>query len=326
MDIFEMNSVQREKLLNSHPIVTKEFVIVTPVIERAYSLIRERVWMRSTGTFLHATQRMGKSVCAQTVEKLLKEENPQIAIMSFSAIKRENRATALFIEMLRSENLDVPKYPRFDALENKLMTHILTQCLQKKGLQFVLLIDEMQNLSEADYYLLLAIHNRLEKQNIKMTTIGFAQPEILEVRTALLATRSLHLIARFLSEPIPFDGCSTEQDLSFILKAYDEVEFYPLDSDISFTRFFLPEAFDNGLRLTTYASKIWKALKNARIGSENFAIPMQHLTSTVAYLLLAARSTDSKIYKFDQKIIEDSVDRSALKYFSGLLSSFDQIH
>lgn len=323
MDIFEINLEEREKLINSHPIVTKEFVIVTPVINRAYSLIRERVWMRSTGTFLHASQRMGKSVCAKTVEDAIKQENPQIAVMSFSAVKRENRAKTLFIEMLRSLNLDVPKYPRFEVIENKLMTHILTQCLQKKGQQFVLLIDEMQNLCEADYNMLLAIHNRLDNKNIKMTTIGFAQPEILEIRTALLATRSLHLIARFLSEPIPFDGCSTKEDLSFILEAYDEKEFYPLDSHYSFTRFFLPEAFDNGFRLNTYNNAIWKELINARAGPDNISIPMQHLTSTIAYLLLEARKNDSKTYKLNKKIIAESVDRSALKYFSGLLSTFD---
>lgn len=322
MDIFVLSHVEREKLINHHPIVTRDFVIVTPVIEQAYSLIRERVWMRSTGTFLHASQRVGKSICAQTVEALLKEEYPNIAVMSFSATRREGRGTAMFIEMLRAEGQHMPKVPRFDWLENNLMTYILTQCLEKNSSQFVLIIDEMQNLEEKDFYLLLAIHNRLEKQKIKMTTIGFAQPEILELRTALLANKSYHLIARFLSEPIPFSGCSTSEDLHAILHAYDEEKHYPEDSDISFTEFFLPIAFESGFRLSNCSNQIWKELKKAAAELESRAIPMQHLTSTVAYLLLAARSLDDKNFKLKNTAITVAVDRSTLKYFSGLLSTF----
>ncbi|MDP2102589.1 MAG: ATP-binding protein [Methylotenera sp.] len=323
MDIFVLSHPEREKLINEHPIVTRDFVIVTPVIEQAYSLIRERVWMRSTGTFLHASQRVGKSICAQTVEALLKKEYQNIAVMSFSATRREGRKAAMFIEMLRAECLHVPNTPRFERIENTLMTHILTQCLQKNSSQFVLIIDEMQNLEEKDFYLLLAIHNRLEKQKIKMTTIGFSQPEILELRTALLANKSYHLIARFLSEPIPFSGCSTSEDLHAILQAYDEEQYYPEDSGISFTEFFLPIAFEGGFRLSNHSNQIWKELKKAASGLESQAMPMQHLTSTVAYLLLAARNLDDKNFKFKNAAIIEAVERSTLKYFSGLLSTFN---
>lgn len=50
---------------------------------------------------------------------------------------------------------------------------------------------------------------------------------------------------------------------------------------------------------------------------------MQHLTSTVAYLLLAARGLDEKNFKLKSAAIADALDRSTLKYFSGLLGSFD---
>ena len=323
MDVFVLSLAEREKLINEHPIVTRDFVIVTPVIEQAYSLIRERVWMRSTGTFLHASQRVGKSTCAQTIETLLKEEFPNAAIMSFSATKRESRTTAMYIEMLRAEGQHVPNTPRFERLENTLMTYILTQCLEKNSTQFVLIIDEMHNLEEKDFYLLLAIHNRLDKQKIRMTTIGFAQPEILMVRTALLASKSHHLIARFLSEPIPFSGCSTSEDLHAILQAYDEEKHYPEDSGISFTEFFLPIAFEGGFRLSGYSNQIWKELKKAASELESRAIPMQHLTSTVAYLLLAARNLDDKQFKLKNAAITVAVERSTLKYFSGLLGTFD---
>lgn len=88
MDIFVLSIPEREKLINEHPIVTRDFVIVTPVIEQAYSLIRERVWMRSTGTFLHASQRVGKSICAQTVEALLKKEYSKYCGYEFFSHKK----------------------------------------------------------------------------------------------------------------------------------------------------------------------------------------------------------------------------------------------
>lgn len=66
------------------------------------------------------------------------------------------------------------------------------------------------------------------------------------------------IIARFLSEPLAFDGRTSVEELKEILKeilkTFDEGTEYPEGSGWSYTRFFLPQAFEQGFRLQTYAS------------------------------------------------------------------------
>ncbi|OIQ98568.1 hypothetical protein GALL_193930 [mine drainage metagenome] len=319
MNIHSLTNEQRLAIISEHPVVTKDYLIITPVITDVYSIIRERVLMRTTGTFMFASPRMGKSTCARAIRHLLQAEFPKIFIMSFVAEKRRIQEAALFTDILQADGLSVTRGERYPDIQRKLITHIQSRLAMVGGNQFVLMIDEMQNLGDAELEKLATIHNRLEEINIRMTTIGFGQPEILEVRSSLSFLNKTYLISRFLCEPIPFHGCATKEDLEIILEDYDHTKFYPTDSDLSFTRFFLIEAFDNGFRLRQYATPIWKALKKAAgVGTET--IPMEHLSRTVEYLLVLSQQHDNKDFQIDSKFITSAVNASNLSYFSGLIN------
>ncbi len=309
---------ERNRLFSEHPVITKEYLIITPVISNVYSLIRDRVWMRSTGTFMYATPRMGKTTCARAIKKLIEAEFPDILVISFTAESKRKQDSALFIDILQSENLLIVRLARYKDIQRQLITYIQSKLATRKGQQFVLMIDEMQKLCLDDLDMLATIHNRLESIGIRMTTLGFAQPEILSTRTALQATGQNFIIARFLSEPIPFDGCTTRGDLKVILEAYDNVQYFPIDSDYTFTRFFLPDAYSEGLRLSDYADDIWSALKHAAKQLMAESIPMEHLSRTIEYLLVDGSKYDSPKFKFDNNHIKNAVEASNLNYFSGL--------
>lgn len=315
MDIQHISSEQRKQLLKNHPVITKNYSIITPIILNAYALIRDRVYMRSTGTFLYATPRMGKTTCARVVKTSLESEFPLLFIMSFIAESHRKQDSGMLIDILASDKLDVPRSIRFKDLQLMLMRHIATKLSERDGNQFVLIIDEMQNLSELELSMLATIHNRLEPLGIKMTTIGFGQPEILTLRSALQATGKDFLIARFLSEPIHFDGCVSQNDLETILKAYD-VREYPEESGYTFTSFFLPAAYGNGFRLSSFAKPIWNALMKVTIDD---SVPMEHLTRTIEYLLVAGSKKDAKNYVLTPGIISTAVEGSNLQYFTGLM-------
>lgn len=317
MDISHIDNQQRKQLLKNHPIVTKEYLIITPVITNVYALIRDRVYMRTTGTFLYATPRMGKTTCARATKTLLEAEFPHIFIMSFIAETRKKQEAALLIDILESDRLAVPKSARFKDLQQQLLRHILSSLEMREGRQFVLMIDEMQNLGEVELEILATIHNRLEPLGVRMTTLGFGQPEILNLRSALQTVSKDFLIARFLSEPIPFDGCVSQDDLEKILHAYDEEQYYPEDSEYSFTRFFLPDAFGSGFRLSSYVKPIWSALRKA---SNTDSIPMEHLSRTIEFLLVAGQREDNNAFELTHERIKTAVQASNLQYFSGLMS------
>jgi len=320
MDILSFSKQELDMLLDKHPVVTKDYLIVTPVVTAVYELIRERVFMRFTGTFLYAAPRMGKTTCARATKKLLQLEFPDIYIMSFIAETYKKNSSALYVDILSASNYAVPNLARFKSTQMHLMRHIISSLEMKDRKQFVLIIDEMQNLSEEELNILAVMHNRLESNGVRMTTLGFCQPEILTLRSALQATRKDFLIARFLSEPIPFEGCISEGNLEKILFSYDEENFYPEGSHYSFTHFFLPRAFQNKFRLHHHASIIWSSLRNAA-GRES--VPMEHLSRTIEILLVSGRANDHEDYKITQEISDAAVRASNLQYFSGLIAQSD---
>ncbi len=304
---------ERTELLNNHPVITKNYTIITPVITMVYGLIRDRVWMRSTGTVLYGNPRMGKSTCADIIQLLLEAEFENILIIKFTAEYNRKKDSGLFIDILQSEKIHFPKSARFKDLQTQLITLIQAKLSEKKGQQFILMIDEMHKLSTNELDMLSTIHNRLQSFKIWMTTLGFAQPEIMNLRAGLQTTGYQYLIARFLSEPIPFDGCLSKSDLEKILNAYDEKLFFPEDSECSFTNFFLPMAFEKGLRLESFSKEIWTALQAASSNSMSPSIPMLYLSKTVETLLVIGSRKDGPKFKFDKLSIAEAVDISGLQ-------------
>jgi len=319
VDIQVLSEKQRQDLYESHPVLTKDYLVITPVVKKVYSLIRDRVFMRTTGTFMYASPRVGKTTCAKATQLLLQAEFPRIHVMRFSA-EPSRQKSALLLDILAADKLCVPRSPKYKELQHQLLIHVQSSLAMPGGNQFVLIADEMQNLSEENLIDLASIHNRLETLGIRMTTIGFAQPEIMDRHTALLATNQSFLIARFLSEPIPFSGCTSIDDLRVILDAYDQELRFPEDCDHTYTRFFLQLAYDNGFRLASYADAIWRKLWAAK-GLSGDSIPMEHLSRTVEFLLVSGTASDSRNFKLTPKAIDDAVAASNLRYFSGLLGS-----
>lgn len=327
MDTLILNDAEREELKKTHPVITKKYVIVTPVIEDVYALLRDRVYMRSTGTFIYAQPRMGKSTCVRAIKGLLQTEYPEIFLMSVIAEKKKKQSTSFLIDILQADQLFVAKGIRFKEAQRNVLTHIQSNVAMKAGNQFVLIIDDMHNLTGDELYDLTTIHNRLETLNIRMTTLGFAQPEILDLRTSFQASNETFLIARFLSEPIPFYGCSEISDLKSILKAYDSKLFYPEGSQISYTNFFLPKATEGGFLLATdsMAEMIWSELSSAALNLSSASIPMEHVTRTIEYLLVMSAKLDCSNFLDSSNIeallglVKEAVRASNLSYFSGLI-------
>jgi hypothetical protein len=110
----------------------------------------------------------------------------------------------------------------------------------------------------------------------------------------------------------------TIEDLKKILFAYDHEQYYPEDSVYTFTRFFLPQAYENGFRLTLYTNSIWSALREA---APRDSLPMEHLTRTIEFILLAGHREDCPEFELSISAIRTAVQASNLKSFSGLLAN-----
>lgn len=315
MDLTDADT--RERMLDKHPIIIKGYTIITPMMQDAYSMIREMVWLRHTGLFMYATPRMGKTRCARAVLELIAAEFPD----KYPAyhIADENRTVNFARELEVSLNLAKKTRETYSLMLEKIILHIKSQLSKVDGDHFVLIMDEMQQLTLEHYNILLVIHNRLAAEGISMTTVGFAQPAILERRQLLIGVKAHNLVARFLSEAIRFDGCLSAQHFMNILFQLDHEKQYPIDSGWSYTRFFLPKAFSAGFRLSTEHARIWHLLE-VRVG-ESFleSVPLEYIFRIIEDLLVYSRKHDSPEFSLSDDAINAALNRSRIDEYMELI-------
>lgn len=315
-----LSDEEREALLEYHPIREREYILPTPMMQRAYSIIRDRVWARRTGVVFYASPRMGKTRCALATKGLLQTEFPRcfVSLLSARLATRPNDAH-MYRLILEAEQHALSGRVNADTLFDNAVADIEVKTKSRGGTQFVLLIDEIQLLNDLDLQQLVCFHNALELRKIKMTTISFAQPEIRHRRTALLASHDRQIIARFLSELVPYDGCTGSVDLRLILRSYDICSEFPEGSGWSYTRFFLPIAFSHGFLLEQYAVPLWSELTRVAGVGSNDMLPMEHTCSAIEYLLLEMRKQDCANLVLDKNDIECAVLSSQLQSFNSLM-------
>ncbi len=318
--VSQLTAEQRATLLETHPVLEKNYRLPTPMMERTYALIRERVWMKRTGVYLYASPRTGKTTCAEATQALLFSEFPKFHILRIAARRTQRPSDAhMFRLILEGMNHALSKRPTADLLFHNVKADVMVQLAARGGSHFVLIIDEMHRLNDLDLEQLLAVHNALQMEKIGMTTISFAQPEIRQRVTGLMTRGQHQLLARFLAEPILFEGCTSVDDLQKILNSYDCRSEYPEGSGWSYTRFFLPQGYESGFRLTNYTNEIWEALSYALGSYTKSGVPMEHVCLTIEYLLLALRVDDCYNVTISRRDITDAVAASNLAVFSGLM-------
>lgn len=322
VELRELSPERREELLEFHPIRERDYTLPTPMLERTYRIAREKVWTRRTGVVFYATPRMGKTTCAKEIKHLLNTEFPRTYTLLLSARRsKQSSESHMFALILEAKKHILSGRSKVGLLLDNIKTDTILKLSKVGGSQFVLIVDEAQLLSDTDLEQLFVLHNALDLMKIKMTTIFFAQPQIMHRRAALLVTGQHQIIARFLSEPIAFEGCSSKAELQSLLKSYDEQSEYPEGSGWSYTRFFLPDAFASGFRLHRYASKLWETLIAAAGPLGLGMVPMEHVCLSIEYLLLASKKEDCTNFVISDKEIEMAVESSNLASFSAILQS-----
>jgi hypothetical protein len=312
----------RERLLATHPIRDREYVIPTPMMQRTYALVRDLVWARRTGVVFYAPPRTGKTRCALAVRDQLSSDFPNVYVTLLSA-RRSGRPSDshMFRLILEAEKHALAARPHADMLFTNLKADIRVKAAKIGARQYVLLIDEMQLLNDVDLQQLVCFHNSLELVNIRMTTVSFAQPEILHRRSSLLAGHERQIIARFLSDTVHFDGCASDADFGKLLRAFDLASEYPEGSGISYTQFFFPTAFPTGFRLETYCSQIWEEFMRAIGGAQDQGVTMEHVCLTIEQLLMSLRRDDCPDLTLSPDDIARAVASSNLKSFNDAFNS-----
>jgi hypothetical protein len=113
-------------------------------------------------------------------------------------------------------------------------------------------------------------------------------------------------------EELAFYGIRNADDVATCLHAYDQTA-YPEGSLWSFTRFYIPQAFDAGYRLATDADILWQAFEAAHHKASlpgKLEIPMESVVRAVEIVLKDSELRDQQGYCPEPVLWEHAVRHS----------------
>lgn len=282
--------LERPCPLASHPLSLQKYIVATPSIDELYIAVRKCIKLRVPGGLIYAFTRYGKTYAIRYIRRALSLDFPGLFTIGIGCQKRRTPSESAFF----SNFLKGAGHSKFETGTNKqlrirLMHHLLDKLSVSKQNFFVVFADEAQKLEIEEYEWLREIHDELENNGYRMITFLVGQPELRNQKTALKKAGQTHIVGRFMIDEFEFHGVTCVEDASSCLEAYDITNF-PIESDWSFTRFFLPKAWSAGFRLQDCAPYMWAEFAAVHEESgfqEKLEVPMTYFARSVEILLTA---------------------------------------
>lgn len=113
-----------------------------------------------------------------------------------------------------------------------------------------------------DFCFLKDIGNQLETVDVQLVVIMMGQdPEFEKTIEELRRRRRLDLVSRFTLRRLWFRALQKREDFANLLQLIDQ-QFYPLDSDCPWPKYFAPRAWESGFRMLGQLNELMTALSD----------------------------------------------------------------
>lgn len=312
-----VNAVNGIKTRFKHPLLSGKVVLPTPPISELYLTIKRIVLLREPGCCFTAKSGVGKSYALAMIDNLLRKEYPDLPV--FRHVTQNHQVPsirAFFKHFLRTIKHDERRGETSD-LRERLVNRLINEGKGSGYDLVVLLIDEAQEMALQDFKFLKDVGNELDKEGVQLVAIMMGQdPEFGDVITKLREEGRLDLLSRFCMRKREFRGLTTLEDFTEVLKRIDLAQF-PLGSQQAWPQYFLPQAWEAGLRMESYAADLLAALENAAgANSTEKGFPARQLFLAIRALVVDHVGHDSATLQFspeawaaaaDYALIEDAM-------------------
>ncbi|MFM0007979.1 ATP-binding protein [Paraburkholderia dipogonis] len=295
-----------------HPLVTGNYRIATPAIETFYELVMSCLRYRVMGALIHGAPRIGKTRAIEYVRLLLAREYPKMTSFHARCEHKPRHAEGpFFANLLEAVGDHDPNAGTAPAKRMRLSLRIREAAARAGSGTVLLFCDEAQRYNENEYEWLRDVHDALDRQQIRLFTFLVGQQELLAQKNALQMAGKTQIVARLMVEELAFYGIRNAEDVATCLNGYDQTA-YPEGTTWSFTRFYVPEAFDAGYRLVSDAAVLWNAFEAAHHRSSflgHLEIPMESFVRAVEIVLKDSNLLDAPGYCPDEALWAHAVRR-----------------
>lgn len=282
-----------------HPLTSGNYRIATPAIEAFYDLVLRCLRYRIMGALMYGPSRIGKTRAIEYVRLLLARQYPKLTSYHARCEHKPRHAEGpFFVNLLEAVGDHDPNAGTNPAKRMRLSLRIREAAARAGSGTVLLFCDEAQRYNENEYEWLRDVHDALDRQQIKLFTFLVGQQELLAQKTALQIAGKTQIVARLMVEALAFYGIRNAEDVATCLNGYDQTA-YPEGSQWSFTRFYVPQAFDSGYRLISDVGILWQAFETAHHKANlpgNLEIPMESFARAVEIVLKESELKDTPGY------------------------------
>lgn len=313
---------QREELLIHHPLLTGLSLVPTAQIASLCTTVRRAVLTRQLGLCFTAKSGMGKTSAMRFVATFLRQSMPPLTVYNHTCRNHKGGSVrGFFKHFLSTVGHPITKGETAD-LRDRLGKRIVDSARFSGLPVVVMLMDEAQAMNIDDFTFLKDVSNEVEAEGVSLITVLMAQdPDFGAVQNRLENAQRLDLMSRFTLNPRAFRSFDSKDDIEQVLRQIDTSLF----SDavpVTWTEFFLPQAFEHGFRLHNHAEYIFSAwsssLEKRGLACE---IPARQLFATIRFYLLDAMSKDDPSVGFNEKIWNASSQSAAILEAAALASA-----
>lgn len=274
----------------SHPVETGRYLLATNEIVRLYEVVTKWIYNRTPGAIIYGRPRIGKTRAIDFLMDSLPEEfGERLPIFLINCkqykIPSEN---AFYEDLLTDIGHQMAYKGKANQKRNRLINLLMERVDASGQSRLIFFMDDAQRLSEVEFGWLMDVYNELDRLGFSLTAILVGQDELLRQRSAFITSKQAQIIGRFMVHEEKFMGIKTLNDIKVCLSGYDHYSEYPVESGCSFTKYFFPERYEDGFRLTNYAADLFQVFNELRREAglgRRIEIPMQYLTLTVEYCL-----------------------------------------
>lgn len=249
--------------LKTHPIETGNYFIGTKEVRKMYKNIKQWIENRAPGGIAYGRPRLGKTWAISYLEKELPLDfGEQLPILKFKCNQNSRiNENTFYEELLLQFGHDLPYSGRKTMKNERLNKYLQEKAEQAGSRRIIMFIDDAQRLVALQYNVLMDIYNFLKENGISMTAILVGQEELKHVRSGFIAAKMGQIVGRFMVHEYKFSGVKTREELLTCLNGYDSLSEYPTNSGWSFTRYYFPDAYDQGFRLENCIDDLFQQLK-----------------------------------------------------------------
>lgn len=284
----------------AHCIVTGQYAVYTPPMHEMIQQIGDWIDQQTPGGYIAGASRLGKTKTVQwhLTDVLEERFHSSLPLVVWSHRPDSHKSESFFWHQLLAashfEFLNPVRAPKKAEGIYLLQQRLISIANHARRNYVILLIDEAQDITYQEWKWLVGLQNQLDYEGCRLSVFSVGSHQLDYKHEYMASTGNAHVAARFMSAYFRFHGLRAENELEYVLNAYDVDSEWPLGSGLSFLQYFAPGPYSSGRRLANIAPLLWKALAELSPSRTRKyrEFPMQHVAKVIEAALLQLANGD----------------------------------